>query len=110
MEQVKRRYCCAGYTLLSSAILKTQTKQSVFTDFLFGTWETLIDPTESLYNFSVQTNFNSISLQAIEAKSFKATDLQKVRTHNLLKEYMTSSFMATNANFNSAMVFETQMA
>jgi len=32
-----------------------------------------------------------------------------VKSLNLLNEYVTSSFMATNSNFNSAMVFETQL-
>jgi hypothetical protein len=58
----------------------------------------------------VQTNFNSVSLQAIESKAFKPKDIVEVKTLNLLNEYVTSSFMATNANFNSAMVFETQLA
>jgi len=62
-----------------------------------------------LYQFSVQTNFNTISLQSIEAKAFKKEDIAQVKKLNLLDEYVTSSFMATNSNFNSAMVFETQL-
>ena len=37
-------------------------------------------------------------------------DLQGAKQHNLLNEYVTASFMATNSNFNSTMVFETQLA
>ena len=62
-----------------------------------------------MYQFSVQTNFNTISLQSIEAKAFKKEDIAQVKKLNLLDEYVTSSFMATNSNFNSAMVFETQL-
>jgi hypothetical protein len=48
-------------------------------------------------------------LRSIEAKAFKSTDIAEIKTLNLLNEYVTSSFMATNSNFNSAMVFETQI-
>ncbi len=39
----------------------------------------------------------------------KTKDMVEIKTLNLLNEYVTASFMATNANFNSAMVFETQL-
>ena len=35
-------------------------------------------------------------------------DFAGIKTNNLLKEYVTSSFMGANEKFNSAMVFETQ--
>jgi len=37
----------------------------------------------------------------------KTKDMVEIKTLNLLNEYVTASFMATNSNFNSAMVFET---
>ncbi len=75
---------------------------------MFSDWSSIVDcSTESLYNFSIQTNFNSISLATIEQKAFKNADRSVVKTSNLLKEYVTSSFMGANEKFNSAMVFET---
>lgn len=50
LKQVARRYACAGYTLLSSTILKTQIKQTVFTSYLFGSWDIIVDTsTDQLY-------------------------------------------------------------
>ena len=44
-QQVFRRYACAAYTLLSSTILKTQERESVFTKNLFQNWEAFMDST-----------------------------------------------------------------
>jgi hypothetical protein len=60
----------------------------------------------------VQTNFNYINLQQVEKdekKQSKKQDLAKVRAHNLLNEYVTTSFMSANEKFDTAMVFETQL-
>jgi hypothetical protein len=81
----------------------------VYSNYLFGGWESIIDcSSDDVYNFSVQTNFNSINLVQIEAKASSTTDFAGIKTNNLLKEYVTSSFMGANEKFNSAMVFETQ--
>jgi hypothetical protein len=45
----------------------------------------------------------------LDQDSRPRSDLAKVRAHNLLQEYVTTSFMSANEKFNSAMVFETQM-
>lgn len=34
--------------------------------------------------------------------------MAQLRAHNLINEYVNSSFMSANEKFNSAMVFETQ--
>lgn len=81
----------------------------MYSNYLFGGWESIIDcSSEDVYNFSVQTNFNSINLVSIEAKASNTMDFAGIKTNNLLKEYVTSSFMGANEKFNSAMVFETQ--
>ena len=48
--QVQRRYICAAYNLLSSVIYKTQTKQNLYSRYLFTSkencpsiWQQLID-------------------------------------------------------------------
>ena len=67
VNQIQRRYSCSAYTLLSSIIVKSQVKEKIFTNYLFGGWESMIDcSSEDVYNFYVQTNFNSINLQTIE--------------------------------------------
>ena len=124
---MQRRYICAAYNLLSSVILKTQSKQNLFSNYLFGTkagcdpiWSLLIDcSTEDIYRFSVQTNFNFVSLKRIEHKIAQYArnrheqvhhlDFNKKKASNFLNEYVTTSFMSANEKFNSAMVFETQL-
>ena len=68
---------------------------------------------EDIYRFEVQTNFNYINLKSIEQKleenKAKNSDAVNLKAHNLLNEYVTTSFMSANEKFNSAMVFETQL-
>ena len=66
---------CAAYNLLSSVILKTQSKQKLFSTYLFegnsttAIWPLIIDcSSETVYQFPVQTNFNFVSLKQIEHK------------------------------------------
>jgi len=114
--QVHRRYNCAAYTLLSSVILKTQTKEHLFTSYLFrnqrakeSVWQLLVDcSSEEVYQFAVQTNFNFINLKTYESKQNSNQSGPKYSRANLmLQEYVTTSFMSANEKFNSAMVFET---
>ena len=124
--QVQRRYICAAYNLLSSVIIKTQSKQNLFSNYLFNTkagsqpiWSLIIDcSSDEIYRFSVQTNFNIVSLKRIEHKIAQYNtkesqiynlDFHKAKANNFLNEYVTTSFMSANEKFNSAMVFETQL-
>ena len=60
-QQVQRRFICAAYNLLSSVIIKTQSKEDLYSHYLFshkpGTtpiWSLIIDcSTEDIYRFSV---------------------------------------------------------
>ncbi|CDW71353.1 dna-dependent protein kinase catalytic subunit [Stylonychia lemnae] len=108
--QVQRQYACAAYTCLTAIIMGTQTKENLFSQFLFATlrdkgeecfWNVLIDQ-EKAYNFEVETNFNYIQLKQIEFKIEQANggDISQIKANNLINEY--------NEKFNSAMVFETQ--
>jgi len=49
-EQIQRRFTCAAYNLLCSVILKTQSKQNLFSNYLFAgkpgcpsVWSLIID-------------------------------------------------------------------
>ena len=126
-EQIQRRFTCAAYNLLCSVILKTQSKQNLFCNYLFAgkpgcpsVWSLIIDCSkEDIYQFSVQTNFNFVSLKRIEHKiaqlntnketAVHSHDYTRAKANNFLKEYVTTSFMSANEKFNSAMVFETQL-
>lgn len=76
---------------------------------LFSNWEKIIDiSNESLYQFDILTNFNSISLESIEEKiKTMNPNHADIKSKIFLNAYTTSSFMQTNQKFNSAMVFET---
>ena len=107
-------------------ILKTQSKQGLFTKYLFEAkeesqpiWSLLIDcSSEDIYSFEVQTNFNFVNLKQIEHKikqyntkesQVHNLDFTRAKANNFLNEYVTTSFMSANEKFNSAMVFETQL-
>ena len=73
---VQMMHCCASYSLLSSAIVCSQTKEVAFANFLFNArqlgaggsmWSLIID-TQNEFEFKVQTNFNHIELKNIEQK------------------------------------------
>jgi hypothetical protein len=96
--------------------MSTQTKENLFSQFLFVTnrergeehsvWSLIVDQDAS-FNFEVETNFTYVQLKAIEQKIDGQVDIAELRAHNLINEYVNSSFMSANEKFNSAMVFET---
>lgn len=73
-------------------ILNTQSKQNIFTNYLFdhkagqpSVWSLLIDCTsENIYQFSVLTNFNFVSLKRIEHKiaQYNTNKETQVHAHN----------------------------
>jgi hypothetical protein len=72
---VQRQYICAAYSCLTSVIMSTQTKENLFSQFLFVTnrergeehsvWSLIVDQ-EASFNFEVETNFTYVQLKAIE--------------------------------------------
>jgi hypothetical protein len=73
-------------------------------------WQLIIDTSEE-YKFAIQTNFNHIDFKNIEEKlaQHAPVDFAGLRIEKMMNEYLTSSFMNTNAKFNQDMVFETQI-
>lgn len=120
-QAVQTKFCCSAYSLLSSVIVRTQTNEVVFANFLFNPrqgeasqslWSLLID-TEKDFEFKVQTHFNHVQLQSIEQKladsAATTKDFAGARIQNMMKEYLTSTFMGAGEQFNQNMVFETQL-
>lgn len=95
---------CAAYSCLTAVIMGTQTKENIFSQFLFRSnrekgeesiWQSLVD-TEKSYSFEVETNFNYAQLKSIELKidQSNGADISEIRANNLINEYVTTSFMS----------------
>ena len=83
-QQVERQYICSAYSCLCAVIMTTQTKENLFSQYLFITsrdrnddpsiWSLIVDQ-EQTFNFEVETNFNYVQLKNIEMQLDQACDV-----------------------------------